>query len=383
MMSVEKVLIVGAGVGGLATAAALGQRGVAVEVVEVRADNHVLGVGINQPANSLRALDAIGVLEQCLAAGYQYDRNAFFDWQGTPVVEVPTSMGDDRIPANNALSRKDLQTILLTAATEAGATITNGVTVDTVENGPDAVSVGFTDGRTATYDLVIGADGYRSPLRRKLFGNLGEPQFTGYAVWRLMRPRPQEVTHTMLFQGDGTKAGLIPLSEDTMYLLHVTPEPGNPKHDPAQFDTLLKDRLAGYGGIIGQVRESITGPEGIVYSPLSEVSLPAPWFSGRTVIIGDAAHASAPHLTQGAAMALEDAVILAEELQNKSSVSDALQCFMERRFERAKLVQDVSHAILFGEMAVTEEALPHAVEHMREALPGQMATVETILNQAA
>ena len=245
------------------------------------------------------------------------------------------------------------------------------------------VRVTLTNGRVEDYDLVVGFDGIKSPLRQRLFGTEHDPEFTGYAVWRLSLPRPPEVTHTMLFQGDGTKAGVIPLSEHSMYLLHVTPEPGNPKHDPRHFDTLLKERLAGYGGLIGRLRDSIEGPEGIVYSPLSEVHLPAPWYVGRTIVLGDAAHASAPHLTQGAAMALEDAWVLTEELDVDRPMAECLAAFMSRRVERVKLVQDVSHAILFGEMAVTADHIDEVATHMREALPGQMGFVEGTLNQSA
>jgi 2-polyprenyl-6-methoxyphenol hydroxylase-like FAD-dependent oxidoreductase len=379
-MQVARVLVVGAGVGGLGVAAALGQRGVAVDVVELRQTPNVFGVGINQPANSLRALRALGVLDEMLAVGYQYDRNTFFDWQGELIVDVPSSLGGD-VPANCALSRRDLHRILADAAESAGAKVSYGVTVQDLEDVGEHVNVTLSDGRAETYDMVIGFDGLRSPLRTRLFGTEHEPVFTGYSVWRLTMPRPAEVTNTMLFQGDGTKAGVIPLSDDSMYLLHVTAETGNPYMASDEMADNLKERLAGYGGLIGQLRDTIKNSDGIVYSPLFEVMLPAPWYKGRTIVLGDGAHACAPHLTQGAGMALEDAVVLAEELAvDDRDVVDSLAAFMDRRFDRVELVQDVSHQILFGEMAVTAEALPHAVEHLREALPGQMAYVENFLN---
>jgi 2-polyprenyl-6-methoxyphenol hydroxylase-like FAD-dependent oxidoreductase len=380
-MQVARVLVVGAGIGGLGAAAALAQRGVSVDVVEVRKNAEVYGVGINQPANSLRALRSLGVLEEILAVGFQYDRNTFFDWQGQVIVDCPSALGGD-VPANNALSRRDLHRILSGAVQRAGAKVSYGVTVQDLEELGNGVAVTLSDGRQETYDLVVGFDGLRSPLRQRLFGTEYEPVFTGYSVWRLTMPRPAEVTNTQLFQGDGTKAGVIPLSQDSMYLLHVTAEPGNPHMPTEDMGDLLKERLAGYGGLIGELRDSITGPEGIVYSPLSEVMLPSPWYRGRTIVLGDGAHACAPHLTQGAGMALEDAVVLAEELAAPNrGVGASLQAFMERRYDRVKLVQDVSHQILFGEMAVTAEALPHAVAHLRQVLPGQMEQVETFLNQ--
>jgi 2-polyprenyl-6-methoxyphenol hydroxylase-like FAD-dependent oxidoreductase len=381
-MQVKKVLVVGAGIGGLGAAAALAQRGVEVHVVELRKNAEVYGVGINQPANSLRALRSLGVLDEILSVGFAYDRNSFFDWQGNLIVECPSALGGD-VPANNALSRRDLHRILIGAAERAGAKITYGATVEDFEESADQVNVTLSDGRVDAYDLVVAFDGLRSPMRQRLFGTEYEPVFTGYSVWRLTLPRPAEVTNTLLFQGDHTKAGVIPLSQDSMYLLHVTAETGNPYMPPEQMGEMLKERLAGYGGLIGEIRDDISSSEGIVYSPLSEVMLPEPWFKGRVIILGDAAHACAPHLTQGAGMALEDAVVLAEELETTDrSVADSLAAFMERRFDRVKLVQDVSHGILFGEMAVGAADIPGAAAHMREALPGQMAHVETFLNSA-
>jgi 2-polyprenyl-6-methoxyphenol hydroxylase-like FAD-dependent oxidoreductase len=379
-MQVKRVLVVGAGIGGLGAAAGLAQRGVEVDVVELRKDAEVYGVGINQPANSLRALRSLGVLDDILAVGFAYDRNTFYDWQGNLIVECPSALGGD-VPANNALTRKDLALILLGAAESAGAKITYGCTVENLEQSADGVDVTLSDGRVDTYDLVVGFDGLRSPLRQRLFGTDHEPVYTGYSVWRLTLPRPVEVTNTMLFQGDHTKAGVIPLGDDSMYLLHVTAETGNPYMPADQMGELLKERLEGYGGLIGEIRDGISSSDDIVYSPLSEVMLPSPWYRGRVIVLGDAAHACAPHLTQGAGMALEDAVVLAEELEKTDrTLEESLSAFMERRFDRVKLVQDVSHGILFTEMGVGAEAIPTVAAHMREDLPGQMAHVETFLN---
>ncbi|MGY1812344.1 FAD-dependent monooxygenase [Blastococcus sp. SYSU D00820] len=377
-----RVLIVGAGTGGLGACAALAQRGHDVDVVEVSQDGAVYGVGINQPANSLRALRTLGVLEECLAAGYQYDRTRFCDYNGELIVDVPAD-GDGDVPANNALSRKDLQRILQGAVDRAGVTVRYGVTVADLAQDAAGVDVTFTDGGQGRYDLVLAFDGIRSPMRRRLFGTAVEPVFTGYSVWRLTVPREPEVTSSILFQGPDAKAGVIPLSEEWMYLLHVTPEPGNPRHRPEEFDTLLRKRLDGFGGLPGRLRDAIDGPEGIVYSPLSEVFLPLPWFVGRVGVLGDAAHACTPHLTQGAAMALEDAVVIAEMLDAPGPLSRTLEDFQQRRFPRARFVQQASRAILDAEMQVHAGNLAQVAEQIREHVPGQMAAVQDVLAQPA
>lgn len=378
----RRALVVGAGIGGLGAGAALAQRGVEVEIIEINPTHEVLGVGINQPANSLRALRAIGVLDECLQAGFQFDRARFCDAAGELIVEVPSKLGGD-VPANNALTRPDLQRILLAAVDRAGAKVRRGASVSDLRQDGDRVQVDFTDGAAGEFDLVVAFDGIKSAMRRRLFGPEHEPVFTGFGVWRVTFPRPAEITCSYIYQGVGAKPGVIPLNEQEMYMFLVTPEPGQPRHDPARFGDLVTERMAGFTGLPGELRDSITGPDGIVYSPLSEVMLPLPWHRGRVVVLGDAAHACAPHITQGAGMALEDGVVLAELLATGMPVEEAFTALGERRWPRCKLVQDVSHQILAAEMSVTAGTLPAVIQQMRAELPGQMAAVDAVLNQPA
>lgn len=385
MRRINKVLIVGAGIGGLAAAAAFASRGVRAEVVEVKPDATAgLGVGINQPANALRALGSLGVLDDVLAVGFPYQTEMFYDWQGRFIVECPSRLGGPGIPANSALGRADLARILLDAARKAGAEIRFETTVAGLEQEPGTVHVALSDGRRDDYDLVIGFDGINSALRGTLFGAAHDPVYTGFAIWRVPLPRPAEIRCARLFQGPGSRAGVIPLSGDAMYLLAVTQEPGRPRHDPASFAGLLRERLAGYGGLVAELRDAVAGPEAIAYTPLDEVRLPPPWYRGRAIVLGDAAHASAPHLTQGAAMALEDAVVLAAEVcDTDTPVEQSLAAFLQRRLPRVGVVQDVSHAIVAGDMATTAETLPGYLARMKDELPGQLAGVQSFLNGPA
>jgi 2-polyprenyl-6-methoxyphenol hydroxylase-like FAD-dependent oxidoreductase len=383
MGDVKKALVVGAGIGGLGAGAALAQRGIETELVELRPHSGVYGVGINQPANALRALRALGVLDEIRAVGFEFDRTEFRDFKGNPIVEVPSRLGGD-VPANTALSRRDLHHVLIGAVERAGAPIHYGTTVaDVVDAGP-RVHVRLSDGREEDYDLVVAFDGINSPLRKRLFGTSFDPVYTGYAVWRVTVPRPEEVTHPVLYQSFGRKAGYIPLSREMMYLLHVTPEPPHVRYDRSTFPEMLRERLEEFEGVVGEIRDNLRDDDDIVYSPLSEVMLPAPWHQGRVLVCGDAAHACAPHITQGAAMALEDAVVLAQELERDGRrLEETLDAFVKRRFPRARFVQDVSRGILEGEMRVTPETLPSIIAEMREHTVAQSTQVDEFLNRAA
>jgi 2-polyprenyl-6-methoxyphenol hydroxylase-like FAD-dependent oxidoreductase len=384
MDDIRKVLIVGAGIGGLGAGAALASRGVDVEIVEIKPEPNVYGVGINQPANSLRALQALGVLDEVRDIGFEFDRWIFHDHRGNLVVDVPSHLGGDGIPPQVGLTRRNLHDILIGAADRAGARTTYGTTVSEIEDRNGAAEVTLSDGREEEYDLVVAFDGINSAQRTRLFGAEFDPVYTGYGVWRVTTPRPPEITYGALFQAPGAKAGHIPLSRELMYLLLVHPEPHHARFDRATYVEMLRERLAPFEGVIGDIRENLAEGDDVVYSPLSEIMLPAPWFKGRVLLCGDAAHACTPHITQGAAMALEDAVVLPEELAATDAPLEArLRSFSERRYPRAKFVQDVSRGILNAEMQINAENIDHAFAHMKEELPGQMAGVDAFLNQPA
>ena len=377
-----RILVVGAGIGGLAAATALRKRNHEVDVVEVKPDFTVYGVGINQPANSLRALRSLGVLEEILAVGYQFDTTGFYDDQGELIVEVPSALGGD-VPANNALSRLDLHRILIGAAEKQDVKVAYGTTVESFHDTGDAVEVLFSDGRSETYDLVAAFDGIKSSTRRTLFGTAHDAIYSGFGVFRVTLPRPDYLTGVHVYQSLGVKAGFIPLSEKTMYMFVVTPDPQGVAHERSRFAEILRERMAPFGALPGEVRDALSADADIVYSPISDVMLPLPWFSGRVGILGDAAHACAPHITQGAGMALEDAVVLADCLDGAGTLDERLRTFEQRRYPRAKLVQDVSHGILDAEMGITAENWHLAVAGMRAHLPEQSRGVDTLLNAPA
>nr|BFE98197.1 hypothetical protein GCM10020185_87330 [Pseudomonas brassicacearum subsp. brassicacearum] len=180
-----------------------------------------------------------------------------------------------------------------------------------------------------------------------LFGDQYPPRFTGQAVWRYNFPRAAGIDHLATFQGPAGNAGLVPLGQDQMYLFMTSHEPANPRMEPATLATRMRQRLSGFTGLIGELREQIIDSEQVVYKPLEVVFVSEPWYRGRVVLIGDAVHATTPHLGQGAGMAIEDAVVLGEELVAGGSVEQQLERFMARRYERCKFISESS--VLAGE----------------------------------
>jgi 2-polyprenyl-6-methoxyphenol hydroxylase-like FAD-dependent oxidoreductase len=357
MASVQKILIVGGGIGGLIAAVALRQKDptIAVEIVEVNSKWDVYGVGIITLANSLRALAAVGLADKVLAAGYGMDKLDFFDSEGNFLHGVPQPrLAGPQYPSANALPRPRLHTILQDAVHAAGVPVRVGVTVAELEQTEQAVQVNFTDDTAGAYDLVIGADGLRSLVRQLVFGTEYQPAFAGQMIWRCNVPRPPEVKNFQMFQGkSGNKAGFVPLAPDLMYIfLTEKPKPGADTRIPdQQLADAFRDRLQEFGGPVAEIRDRyLTDPSKIVYRPFEEILLPPPWYRGRVVLIGDAAHAMSAHVAQGAAMAIEDAVVLAEELTTKPTLLEALNGYMQRRYERCKSLVEIARELARGEM---------------------------------
>ena len=351
MAAVGKVLVAGGGVGGLTVATALRQQGVAVDLVESNPDHSVYGVGIIQPNNTLRALDKIGLADECVRLGGAFPGWRIFDANGGHLMDAPNhSEASPRHPPINGITRPLLQRVLLDAAQNSGASIRAGVRIATMADDGEGVDIGFSDGTAGRYDFVIGSDGLYSDLRRRLFGDAPAPKFSGQAVWRYNFPRPASVEWGHVYFGQTTKVGLVPMAPDLMYMFLVTHEPDNPRMPREKLATLMRERLAGYTGLVAQLREMITDSDAVVYKPMEHLVLPAPWYKGRAIVIGDGAHATTPHLAQGAAMAIEDAVLLAELLGQDRPLPDLLDEFMERRFERARFVVETSSQIAAWEM---------------------------------
>jgi 2-polyprenyl-6-methoxyphenol hydroxylase-like FAD-dependent oxidoreductase len=384
MAKVERALIVGAGIGGLAAYTSLAQAGIAADVIERTDDVDVYGVGIVQPANSLRVLKRLGVLEEILDTGWAFDNWLFYDHKGNLVVEVPSLLGQgDDVPAEVGLMRPELHRVLTQAAEREGARVRYGTTVADLQQEGERVAVQFSDGSSGDYDLVIAFDGIKSEMRRRLFGDGHEPIYTGAAVWRVGAPRLPEVVCGGLYQSPIRKAGRTPLGEDKMYLLLVTEESEGVRYAKADLVELMRERLEEFGGTVGEIRDGMSADSEVVYSPLSEVMLPTPWHQGRVVLGGDAAHACVPHLNQGAAMAIEDAATLADELVAGDTVEGALAAYSARRYPRVQFAQKASRDVLDAERQIHADNFEESLEALAAHLPQAAGEVDEVFNQAA
>ncbi|MCF4998171.1 NAD(P)-binding protein [Pseudomonas syringae] len=348
MSAVNNVLIVGGGIGGLCAAIALRRKGIEVDLIELKSQWTVYGVGIIQQSNVVREMAKLGVLDGYLDAAYAFEDVAIYGPGGQQLARIPGQrLAGSEYPANVGISRLALHNVLSSTAIELGAKVRLGLSVEALNDQGDNVDVVFTDGSNGRYDLVVGADGLFSKVRELLFGDTYQPRFTGQSVWRYNFPRAAQIDHLANYQSAEGNAGLVPLAGDLMYMFLTSHEPTNPWMDPATMAEQMRQRLQSFTSLIGELREQITDSSQVVYKPMEVIFVDEPWHRGRVLLIGDAAHATTPHLGQGAGMAIEDAIVLSEELTTDGSVEQQLERFMERRFARCKFISESS--VLAGE----------------------------------
>jgi 2-polyprenyl-6-methoxyphenol hydroxylase-like FAD-dependent oxidoreductase len=251
-------------------------------------------------------------------------------------------------PGAFGITRPVFWGILADAARRAGVPIRLSTTVDAIRQDDEQVEVRFSDGTRGAYDLVVGADGLRSKVRDLAFPDAAQPRFTGQTVWRIMVQRPVEVPDDMaMYYGPRNKAGCNPVSKTDMYVFLVENTPDEVRPSQEQWPERVREQLSDYEGVIAWVRERVTSSEQIDCRLMYATLMPAPWHRGRVLLIGDAIHATTPHLAMGAGIAIEDAVVLGELLDSERSLDDALTRFVERRWERCRLV--VENSLQLGE----------------------------------
>jgi 2-polyprenyl-6-methoxyphenol hydroxylase-like FAD-dependent oxidoreductase len=355
---------------------------VEVVLIERRPAFDIPGVGLGQPANALRVYDTLDVLDEILATGFSYDHMSLFDASRRLIVEHKFLLGDHRVPAFCALSRLQLHEILLGAAERAGVQVVLGVTVTEIQEDKDRVDVQFSNGQRDSFDLFAGFDGIRSTTRLYLVGTAFAPRHSGYGAWRVQARRPEYVRGMEFLQGIGSKTGAMPLSRDIMYLFHIRPEAPGAHISEQDHAPLLQERLAQYGSYVAEIAAALNSDSEIVYSPIESLMLPWPWFRGRVVVGGDAAHTFAPHLTQGAAMAAEDAFVLVREvLEDDVPLESRLMRYSMKRYPRCAFVYAFSGQWLHDEQSVhSDEELEAARAELTLNASARIGASDRILN---
>ena len=326
-----RILVVGAGIAGLATARALARSGFAADVIERQPGWDEAGTGIYLPANAVRALRALGLEHPVMERAAVISRQRVSDDRGRLLVEVDLAELWDGIGPCVALQRADLHAVLLEGAREVPLRMGAELRGLRVQRG--ALAVEFGDGTAGGYDLVIGADGIRSTVRRLAFGDDATARPVGQVGWRFLTDCPPKITTWSVMLGHRTAFLMIPIGNGRVYCYcDVLSSPGEDRHEDP-------DRLfSGYAEPVPTLLDSVREPDLVHRSTIEEVALDS-WVRGRVVLVGDAAHATSPNMAEGAAMALEDGLVLAQCLRRHEAIPAALSEFEARRVPRTDWVR--------------------------------------------
>ena len=334
-----RILIIGGGIAGLGMARALHQVGLSSDLVERARAWPVEGAGIYLPGNGMAALRRFGLDEAVAARGAVVGRRRVFDDRGRSLIDFDEAGLWRDVAPPVALHRADLLRILVDGAPEA--TIRLGVTVTSIEDGDGDVSVRFDDGTGALYDVVIAADGIHSPTRLAVFG--GPPAtLAGQVGWRFVVDGIPGIDGWNGWLGPDRGFLALGIGDDRVY--GVGDIRSRSGADPTGGDLdAFRALYAGYPEPVPTLLGRLRSGADLWFSPFEEVAPPV-WTRGRIVLIGDAAHATAPNMAEGASLALEDALLLAEGLASadRSDIPAALDAFAHRRTARVTHVQHMT-----------------------------------------
>jgi FAD-dependent urate hydroxylase len=340
MADIERILIVGGGIAGLAVAAALHRQGFAPELIERSRAWPAIGAGINLPANGVRVLRALGLGKAVHRAAEEVRRWGFYDQQGELLCETDLRDLWHEVGPCLGITRVKLQKALLIGAAAVPHRL--GVSLTALIQDEGSVEVHLSDGTSGSYDLVVGADGIRSTVRELALAS-SLPAYNGQMIWRSVIPtRPQGMVDMMLLMGEKYFLGLVPMGEGHTYGFGAVD--GERFEDPlaGRLDRFRR-RFGEFGAPVPAYLAGLQSDHDLHFGPTEWVELDE-WYRDRVVLIGDAAHAGPPHMAEGGCMAMEDALVLAEVLRTTNSVEASLKAYVLRRRPRADWVQKQSRA---------------------------------------
>jgi 2-polyprenyl-6-methoxyphenol hydroxylase-like FAD-dependent oxidoreductase len=346
----RQIMVIGAGIAGLATAVALQRRGHDVTVIEERTDTSS-GAGISIWPNALAALDEIGLGDAVRDAGGRVTAGALRwrdgTWLRRPAHErLVNALGEPLV----VVRRSALTNVLADALTDG--TVRHGLSARELIATADGVRVMFSDSSTRVTGAVIGADGTRSVVARHLNGRLSD-RYVGYTAWRGVAECGIDPAFAGEVLGPAVEFGHVPLGRDLTYWFATERVPEGQVSPQGEL-AYLRARFASWAEPIPTVLAS-TDPAAVLRNDLYDRDQARQWSRGPVLLVGDAAHPMRPHLGQGGCQGIEDAAILARFADGEADLATAFARFAAFRRPRVRML--VRESVLIGRLVNLRPAL--------------------------
>ena len=342
-----KVIIIGAGIGGLTTAIALQQRGIAYEIYDAAQGNQPVGAGIMLGANAMRVYDRLGIAGKirkvAMLAEHIYIRNC----RGEILQEINNAEVERKYGTGTyGLHRAALQGVLLEHCT---GPVQYNKRCASISEDNSGITVHFSDGSKAKGTLVIGADGIRSVVREQYVVK-ARYRYSGQTCWRAIIPvdlpatEVGEASETWSKKGDGLRAMFTQVGPQQVYFWATKAMPAGTVMSAEKALQYIREALVDYPGYMQTMLQQLR-PEYLIQNDLCDLEPLNVWHRGRAVLLGDAAHATTPNVGQGAGQAIEDAWVLAQCLAANGNYKQAFETYQQRRMERARKIVKLSWQI--------------------------------------
>ncbi|EDX86381.1 hypothetical protein S7335_4085 [Synechococcus sp. PCC 7335] len=331
-----KVVVVGAGMGGLTSAIAMQRAGYEVEIYDRVKELRPAGAGISLWSNGVKVLNRLGLGPEISRIGGPMKQMAYYAKSGklltrfslSPLIE---EVGQPPYP----VSRTDLQMMLLKAVGEENVQLNKRCVA--VEQTADGATAIFEDGHKAIADIVVGADGTHSIIRTHVLGHPSERRYVGYVNWNGLVPASEDLAPLDswdIYVGNGQRASVMPVGSDRFYFFFDVPLPKGTEREPNRFKQELSKHFEGWAEPVQNLIQQLD-PDKTNRVEIHDIEPLEALVKGRVALIGDAAHSTSPDLGQGGCQAMEDAWALANCLLTTNlSVEDALMRYEASRKER-------------------------------------------------